>query len=148
MDTDGNRVISRAEWRGSAGSFTFHDWNRDNRLSDDEVRVGASWPSTAAGGASTTLNDWSEARFRTIDRNGDNRISRGEWRYDVEDFLRVDHDGNNQLTLNEFVIGDIDDDRGDRFDDLDANRDNRVDRSEWHGSPWRSAGSIATTMVC
>ena len=135
MDADGDRVISRAEWRGSAASFSFHDWNRDNRLSDEEVRLGASWAGTATRGASATVGDWSEARFRNFDRNGDNRLSRGEWRYDVEDFVRADRDGNNQVTLNEFLIGDIDDDRGDRFDDLDANRDNRVDRNEWHGSP-------------
>lgn len=134
MDANGDREISRAEWRGTARSFVFHDWNRDNRLSGDEVRIGAAWPNIATGRTSTALNDWSETRFRTIDRNGDNRISRGEWRFDVEDFLRADRDGNNHLTLNEFLIGDIDDDRGDRFDDLDANRNGRVDRSEWHGS--------------
>jgi len=135
MDTDGDRVISRAEWRGSARSFSFHDWNRDNRLSEEEVRLGANWTSTGTRGASNTLGDWSEARFRSLDRNGDDRLSRGEWRYDVEDFVRADRDGNSQITLNEFLISDVDDDRGDRFDDLDANRDNRVDRNEWHGSP-------------
>jgi hypothetical protein len=156
MDANGDRVITRAEWRGSAASFVFHDWNRDNRLSDDEVRVGASQGQAQNQGQgqgrgqgqgqgqqgrargrtpTTTVSDWSEAQFRSIDRNGDNRIARAEWPYDAEDFVRVDHDGNNQITLNEFLVGDVDDDRGDRFDDLDVNGDNRLERNEWHGSP-------------
>jgi hypothetical protein len=33
----------------------------------------------------------------------------------------------------------VDDDRGDTFPDLDANRDGRISRDEWHGSPTRFA---------
>jgi hypothetical protein len=36
--------------------------------------------------------------------------------------------------MNEFLLGDIDDDRGDRFDDLDLNHNNRIEQREWHGS--------------
>lgn len=135
MDANGDGVITRTEWQGSPRSFAGHDWNGDGRLAGDEVRIGASWPPSRGRGASaTTLTDWSETRFRQLDRNGNGRLSRGEWRYDVEDFLRVDRNGDNQLTLNEFLIGDIDDDRGDRFDDLDIDGNNRIDRREWHGS--------------
>ena len=41
MDRNNDRVITRAEWRGSAQSFKVHDWNGDGKLSGDEVRVGA-----------------------------------------------------------------------------------------------------------
>src|SRR4026207_608304 len=41
MDTNGDGVISRDEWRGTAQSFINHDWNGDGRLAGDEVRVGA-----------------------------------------------------------------------------------------------------------
>ena len=136
MDENGDGVITRAEWRGSARSFATHDWNGDGRLTGDEVRIGAAMPANRGRGlgAATTLNDWSEPRFRQLDRNGDGRISLGEWRYEHEDFFRVDRNGDNMLTLNEFLISDVDDDRGDRFDDLDLDGNNRLDRREWHGS--------------
>jgi len=144
MDQNGDGVVTRAEWRGSQPSFDVHDWNRDGLLSGDEVRFGAPFPPPA----STTPNrnnrgatgraplgvNWSEAGFRAIDGNRDNRLSWDEWPYDDEDFVRVDRNHDNQLSLGEFVPGDIDDDRGDRFANLDLNGDNRVDRSEWHGS--------------
>jgi hypothetical protein len=137
MDENGDGVITRSEWRGSERSFATHDWNGDGRLAGDEVRIGAAFPAgrgrgSGAGGAG--VNDWTEARFRQLDRNADGRISMGEWRYEREDFFRVDRNGDNMLTLNEFLVGDVDDDRGDRFDDLDLDGNNRLDRREWHGS--------------
>ena len=35
--------------------------------------------------------------------------------------------------MREFMLGDVDDDRGDRFTYLDMNNNNRIDRTEWHG---------------
>jgi hypothetical protein len=142
MDLNHDGMIAREEWRGSARSFELHDWNGDGRLSGDEVRFGAPWPSREPGrgrrGGNAARQSqalvWSEAIFRELDRNRDNRLSRDEWPYEIEDFVRVDRNRDHQLTLNEFLPGDIDDDRGDRFDDLDLNRDNRIDRTEWHGS--------------
>lgn len=134
MDRNGDGVITRQEWRGSQRSFEVHDWNGDGRLSGDEVRQGASWPNRQ-GQQNTAFWDWSETQFRQLDRNADNRISRSEWgRYDVEDFIRMDQNGDNMVTLREFLIGDVDDDRGDRFSYLDMNNNNRLDPSEWHGS--------------
>jgi Ca2+-binding EF-hand superfamily protein len=136
MDRDGNGVITRQEWRGSQRSFEVHDWNGDGRLSGDEVRQGANWPNRNQGQQSSAFWDWSEAQFRQLDRNGDNRISRGEWgRYEYEDFIRADQNGDNMLTMREFMLGEVDDDRGDRFAYLDMNNNNRLDPSEWHGSP-------------
>jgi len=134
MDRNRDGVITRQEWRGSQRSFEVHDWNGDGRLSGDEVRMGAAWPSRQ-GQQTTALWDWSESQFRQLDRNGDNRLSRIEWgRFDAEDFIRIDRNGDNVLTLREFMLGDdVDDDRGDRFSYLDMNNNNRIDRSEWHG---------------
>jgi len=135
MDRNRDGVITRQEWRGSQQSFNVHDWNGDGRLSGDEVRQGAGWPNRNQGQqSSTAFWDWSEAQFRQMDRNGDGRLSRIEWaRYDAEDFIRADQNGDNVLTLREFMLGDVDDDRGDRFAYLDLNNNNRLDRSEWHG---------------
>lgn len=135
MDRNGDGIITRQEWRGSQRSFEVHDWNGNGRLEGDEVRMGASWPNRGQSQQSTAFWDWSEAQFRQLDRDGDNRVSRAEWgRYDLEDFIRADQNGDSMLTMREFMLGDVDDDRGDRFSYLDMNNNNRLDRSEWHGS--------------
>jgi len=133
MDTNGDGIITRDEWRGSPRSFTVHDWNGDGRLSGNEVRIGATWPNRA-GGPPEDFNDWSQARFTWLDANRDNRVTRAEWRYDREDFFRVDRNGDGVITWREFQVGAEDDDRGDRFDDLDMNNNNRIERNEWHAS--------------
>jgi hypothetical protein len=141
MDKNGDGSISRAEWQGSERSFQVHDWNGDGRLSGQEVAIGAqrnnNWEE-----ADHTPNrferyaSWTQAGFSNLDHNRDRRITPNEWHYDVETFRRVDRDGNNALDQAEFLGGDAewDDDRGDTFDDLDANNNGRVERNEWHGS--------------
>jgi Ca2+-binding EF-hand superfamily protein len=61
-------------------------------------------------------------------------VSRDEWRYDLESFLRADQNGDDQLSRAEFLNGDTDVDHEDRFEYLDANHDGRLERSEWHSS--------------
>jgi Ca2+-binding EF-hand superfamily protein len=139
MDRDADGVITRSEWRGSTRSFSRHDWNADGVLSGDEIRAG-SWPSqdedeefdqSSAG----ELNDWTEQRFRELDHNSDARLSRSEWHFDAETFRRIDRDRDGTVSRREFLGLDIaDDDRGDRFEDLDVNNDARVTRQEWHAS--------------
>src|SRR5215207_10105742 len=41
MDRNGDRVITRAEWRGTAQAFQNADWNGDGILSGDEVNPNA-----------------------------------------------------------------------------------------------------------
>jgi Ca2+-binding EF-hand superfamily protein len=139
MDRDGNGVITRAEWRGSERSFARHDWNNDGMLSGEEVRTGSrrserndrEFEENTAG----ELNDWTEQRFRELDHNNDARLSRSEWHYDAETFRRIDRDRDDVVSRREFLGLDIaDDDRGDRFDDLDVDRNGRVTRQEWHAS--------------
>src|SRR5262245_16213207 len=133
MDRNGDDVVTREEWRGSAGSFRFHDWNNDGILSGEEVRMGVA-PPERSGRSVGRGPDWSESQFRTLDANRNGQISRAEWRYAAEDFTRVDRDRNNFLTREEFLVGQVDDDRGDRFEDVDINGDGRIGRDEWHAS--------------
>jgi Ca2+-binding EF-hand superfamily protein len=142
MDQDRDGVITRSEWRGSTQSFDVHDWNRDGVLSGDEVRPGAQrqrpWPDDPGDTATpdSQLNDWTPERFRDLDHNRDGRIAREEWHFDAELFRRVDSDRNGSLSRREFLgLGGDDDDRDDRFSDLDVNGDGRVARAEWHGGP-------------
>jgi hypothetical protein len=137
LDTDGNGVITRQEWRGNDRSFRNHDWNGDGRLSGDEVRPGAKrpprWDDRDVEASIEREDDWSAERFRALDHNGDNRLARSEWHAAPELFTRIDRNRDNVVSAAEFTGAD-EDDREDRFADLDTNNDGRVNRAEWHGS--------------
>lgn len=137
MDTNNDGVITRKEWRGSDQSFRAHDWNGDGILSGNEVRVGATREVEEDDydqARRPRFYDWTERGFGSLDHNSDGRISRAEWHYDLESFRRADRNRDGILTRAEFLGEDVDYDREDRFDYLDANRNGRVERSEWHGS--------------
>jgi Ca2+-binding EF-hand superfamily protein len=138
MDRDHNGVITQDEWQGSARSFQVHDWNGDGRLSGQEVMIGAqrntNWEEADHNPNSVERYvSWTTSGFNNLDHNRDRKITRNEWHYDVETFRRVDRNGDGALDQSEFLGEAWDDDRGDSFDDLDANNNGRVERSEWHG---------------
>ena len=138
MDANKDGRIVRDEWRGSRQSFIVHDWNNDGVLSGDEVRPGGRRvvkedPDFTEG--RLELQDWTAQRFTRLDINRDSRVVRAEWPYDWESFRRADRNRDNVLTRGEFLAEDnIDDDRDDRFVDLDINGNGRIERREWHGS--------------
>lgn len=137
MDRNNDGRITRDEWRGSARSFARHDWNNDGVLSGDELRGGNRRGSAVDQDFDDQpdITDWSESHFRQLDHNGDQRLARSEWHYDVETFRRIDRNRDGVVSRSEFLGFDVaDDDRGDRFDDLDTNRDGRITRHEWHAS--------------
>jgi Ca2+-binding EF-hand superfamily protein len=136
MDRNGNRVIEREEWNGSGGSFDVHDWNRDGVLSGEEVRVGARRAARAAERDfdPTMTATWTDETFRQMDRNRDGRLTSSEWFYNAEYFRRADRNRDAALTLAEFTSTSMDDDRDDRFENLDVNRNGRIEKGEWHGS--------------
>jgi hypothetical protein len=141
MDRNADGEIARAEWQGSPRSFAVHDWNGDGKLSGDEVRIGAQratdWNTVDHNPSiSERIISYSRAGFQTLDHNRDNRLTANEWHHDVETFRRIDANRDNALTEAEFLgtDTDVDDLRGDRFDDIDVNNDGRVNRNEWYGS--------------
>jgi Ca2+-binding EF-hand superfamily protein len=138
MDSNRDGRVSRSEWRGSDDSFRQHDWNNDGVLSGEEVQVGAARavsPDDDYDQAQRPqFRNWTERGFANLDRNRDGRVARNEWFYDREGFVRADRNGDGGLTREEFLSGDVDSDREDRFDYLDANRNGRIERTEWHAS--------------
>jgi Ca2+-binding EF-hand superfamily protein len=140
MDRNNDGAITRDEWRGSGQSFRVHDWNEDGVLSGDEVRVGATRRERSLAdddfdpATPDRFNHWSEATFADVDHNRDGRITSNEWHFDAETFRRVDRNRDGMLTRTEFLSAPADDDRDDRFENLDVNGNGRVERSEWHGS--------------
>jgi Ca2+-binding EF-hand superfamily protein len=140
MDTNRDGIITRDEWRGSLQSFRVHDWNRDGMLSGDELRVGrwrdGNWEDIDFDPErSDQIFDWTEGAFLSLDHNRDGRITRNEWHYDLETFRRVDRNRDNMISLQEFLGNPaFDDDRMDRFEDLDVNNNGRIERREWHGT--------------
>lgn len=100
MDTDNDGVITRGEWRGSDQSFREHDTNDDGVLSGEEVWVPA--------GSQQTIEDRSRreerlARFARADKNGDGRISFREWSGSEVVFDRMDRNGDEFITRDEFM---------------------------------------------
>ena len=142
MDRNNDRVVARSEWQGSDQSFRVHDWNSDGVLSGDEVRLGAE-PANRDPGAvdfdgpdrGYRFDDWTARGFTALDHDRDGHVSRDEWHFDRGTFLRADHNRDGVITRAEFLRTDaLDDDRAERFVDLDVDRNGRLSRSEWHGS--------------
>jgi len=85
-------------------------------------------------------------RFREMDRNRDNVITRAEWRGSEQSFRVHDWNGDGILSGDEVRQGavrpsdenqpdtGIRDDREDTFENLDVNRNNQIERHEWHAS--------------
>ena len=142
MDTNNDRIIQRSEWRGTARSFTVHDWNGDGVLSGVEVRIGARRPARnnnprdlESPWFDQTIDDWTVEHYRSLDRDRNGRVTAAEWLYEREVFRRIDHNGDNWISQAEFLGNEeVDDDAEDLFEYLDDNADGRVSRAEWHGT--------------
>jgi Ca2+-binding EF-hand superfamily protein len=124
LDRNRNGVVNRNEWVGENLPFDLVDRNRDNRITVDE------YVNPPAAGEV-------ERRFAVLDRNGNGVVNRGEWRGESTRFDDVDRNGDNRVTLDEYVsMANYGDETGSggretRFAQLDRNRDGVLSRGEW-----------------
>ena len=126
LDRNGDGVITRAEWRGNAQSFRVHDLNGDKVITCEEMRI--------AENRSGTL--WTSQDFGVLDRNGDGRVTRYEWRSAYGVFDTVDRNRDDVITRAEFLgarepAGAAYNQYDQDFNVLDRNSDGRVTRYEW-----------------
>lgn len=144
MDTNGDGVITRSEWRGNDNSFRNQDWNGDGILSGDEVRTGArrqtGWNEDwNRDGRVDSLDSQMAQRFRGYDMNGDSRVGRSEWTGDARLFTRLDANRDGYVSMQEYTQGGgftLDSVGGPshRFSNIDVNSDGSITRSEWNMS--------------
>jgi Ca2+-binding EF-hand superfamily protein len=136
FDTNGDGMITRNEWRGSDQSFRVHDWNGDGVLSGNEVRIGARRQRSGAPDYTTQeeFDDWTRRGFTSLDHDRNGRITRDEWHFNQQGFVRADNNGDGTLTLREFLGEAVEDDRDDRFEYLDADQNGRIELDEWHAT--------------
>jgi len=141
MDTNGDGVITRSEWRGSAATFRNNDWNGDGVLSGDEIQRGArrqNWSQDwNRDGRVDNLDSQISQRFRGYDMNSDNRVGRSEWPGNARLFTRLDANRDGYLSIQEYTQGggfSLDAVGGPsyRFSNIDMNSDGWVTRNEWN----------------
>ena len=96
LDDNGDGVISRAEWNGNNVSFNNQDWNGDGVISGQELR-------TEGRRAGRRANDYD---FDALDVNNNNRIERREWLARLDEFNRLNTNGDNFLSREE-LDGDV-----------------------------------------
>jgi Ca2+-binding EF-hand superfamily protein len=141
MDTNGDGVVTRSEWRGTAATFRNNDWNGDGVLSGDEVLRGArrqNWSQDwNRDGRVDNLDNQISQRFRGYDMNSDDRVGRSEWPGNARLFTRLDANKDGYLSIQEYTEGggfSLDALGGPsyRFSNIDLNNDGWVARNEWN----------------
>jgi hypothetical protein len=98
MDGNGDRVITRAEWRGNDQSFKEHDTNADGVLSGNEVLASVQPPAP-----NRSRREERVVRFDRMDRDHDGRLGRSEWDSAAAAFSRADFDHDGVVSRAEYL---------------------------------------------
>jgi len=128
MDRNRNGVIERSEWRSdlAPASFARLDRNHDGVVTREEF-------------ANPLPVGSLEARFGELDQNNKGFIRRNEWRGESLPFDVVDRNGDNRITIDEYLNQPTNYGYGTtaerRFAQLDRNHDGVITRGEWRGEP-------------
>jgi Ca2+-binding EF-hand superfamily protein len=122
-DANSDGVLSRREWVEQGVAFHRVDLNDDGVVSLREFLA-----------APRTAENSLEARFDGLDRNGDQVLTRAEWR-DAPAFNQADRNRNNQVSLWEFTNPSATDQTQLSFDEMDRNNDGMLSPREWRAEP-------------
>lgn len=144
-DHNPNRFERNLSW--TRNSFASLDHNRDGRLAEDEwhfdretfLRVDRNRDSaiTLAEFLGEGTEDLRGDNFDDLDSNNNGRVERAEWYGGAEDFHWLDKNGDGVLTRYEVAGSQASLDAYDEFNNLDYDRDGRLERAEWH---WSNVG--------
>jgi Ca2+-binding EF-hand superfamily protein len=99
QDRNGDGVITRAEWRGTAQEFQTADWNRDGILSGDEVGS----TGTRSNRRLDPAAQQRDARFQALDQDRNGQLSRQEWPDSRQSFFALDRNGDGVVSRQEMV---------------------------------------------
>jgi Ca2+-binding EF-hand superfamily protein len=121
LDHDRDGRLTDNEWHFDRETFLRVDRNRDGALSLAEF-VGEG------------VEDLRGDNFDDLDRNNNGRVERAEWYGGAEDFRWLDRNGDGVLTRFEVAGSQLSFDTYDEFNNLDFDRDGRLERAEWHWS--------------
>ncbi len=142
MDRNGDGVITRAEWQGSAQAFQNADWDSDGILSGNEVNPNVVRNTRRPVEAQAQQ----QMRWANLDRNADGVITRAEWRGTAQAFQNADWNRDGILSGDEVWptaarsnrrVDTAAQQRDARFQTLDQDRDGQLARWEWPDS-WQS----------
>ncbi len=137
MDRNGNNQIERNEWNGSAAVVQYARLEPGRRAVEQRGADGRAplaerrrrLRSQRAGDLDARARSGGSTATTTAGSCPTSGTTAPEY------FRRADRDRNGALSQTEFVNNATwDDDRDDRFENLDMNNNGRVERGEWHGS--------------
>jgi Ca2+-binding EF-hand superfamily protein len=141
-DHNPNRWERNLTW--TRGMFATLDHNRDGRLTDNEwhydhetfVRVDRNRDNavTVAEFLGQGVEDLRGDNFDDIDRNNNGRIERTEWYGGANEFRALDKNNDGILSRYEVVGSQASFDTYDEYNNLDYDRDGKLERAEWHWS--------------
>ena len=129
-DSDGNGVLTRAEFGGHGGNFNAMDTNGDGLLNGNEFvsrggRTGG--PIGDVGGGDMA---WRDVQFHEMDRDDDNALEKLEWRGSALHFDMLDRDNDGRIEGWEYSSPDQ---LSTWYRNMDRDRDGIVERHEWRG---------------
>lgn len=102
FDVNHDGIITQREWRGSAAAFRQLDTDGDRELRGREIWFRLPEDPSAYTEEDQRHEDLIDAFYRA-DRDRDARLARAEWWNDRAVFSRIDINGDNLLTLGEFL---------------------------------------------